>query len=416
MLLKTVLLASGYENRYRNAVLQPADDYSASERANEAYTIQKRILSSTLTYKINAQHTIRTGLIGTQLIYDLTQKSWEPEQNRLLTRVRVNDQTSTVQAFGQWNYRLSEKLTINAGLHYLRLLLNGTSALEPRGSVQWRFAPNQSMSIGYGLHSQLQNPATYFLMPTDSANTDYASANQPNRNLDFTRSRHYVLAYDRRLTDHLRLKVETYYQRLFNIPVSARQRDAFAIINRFDGFTDQQLANTGRGRNYGLELTLEQSLHNGLYFLLSSSLYNSEYRASDGIWRNTRWNGRHAQSLLVGKEWGSGSNVFGLNLKLSYYGGYRTTPINVIESKQLGETVYVDSQSFTEQLPAYFRPDVRLSWKKNRPRSTRTLSLDVQNAVNRQNVYNRYFDPASGTVKTYYSTGLIPVLSYRLVF
>ena len=225
-----------------------------------------------------------------------------------------------------------------------------------------------------------------------------------------------TLAYDRRLTDHLRLKVETYYQRLFRIPVSARQRDAFAIINRFDGFTDQLLVNQGQGRNYGLELTLEQFLHNGLYFLLASSLYNSEYRASDQIWRSTRWNGRHAQSLLVGKEWESGPNVFGLNLKLSYYGGYRTTPINAAESQRLGETIYVDSQAFTEGLPAYFRPDVRLSWKKNRPRSTRTLSLDVQNAVNRQNVYNRYFDPASGTVKTYYSTGLIPVLSYRVVF
>jgi hypothetical protein len=218
------------------------------------------------------------------------------------------------------------------------------------------------------------------------------------------------------LTHYLRLKVETYYQWLYNIPVSARQRDAFAIINRFDGFTDKALANTGKGQNYGLELTLEQFLRNGLYFMLSSSLYNSEYRGSDGVWRNTRWNGHHAQSFLLGKEWGSGPNVFGLNLKLSYYGGYRTTPINIARSKQLGETVYVDSESFTEQFPAYFRPDVRLSWKKNRPRSTRTLSLDVQNAVNRQNVYNRYFDPASGTVKTYYSTGLIPVLSYRVAF
>ena len=414
MLLKTVVLTSGYGNRYRSTVLQPADGYSASERTNEAYTTQKRILSSTLTYKVNAQHTIRTGLIGTQLIYDLAQRSWEPEHNQVRTRLRVNDQTSIIQGFGQWNYRVSDKLTINTGLHYLRLLLNGTSALEPRGSVQWAFAPNQSVSVGYGLHSQLQNPATYFVMPTDSAGTDTSPLS--NRDLGFTRSHHYVLAYDRRLTHYLRLKVETYYQWLYNIPVSARQRDAFAIINRFDGFTDKALANTGKGQNYGLELTLEQFLRNGLYFMLSSSLYNSEYRGSDGVWRNTRWNGHHAQSFLLGKEWGSGPNVFGLNLKLSYYGGYRTTPINIARSKQLGETVYVDSESFTEQFPAYFRPDVRLSWKKNRPRSTRTLSLDVQNAVNRQNVYNRYFDPASGTVKTYYSTGLIPVLSYRVAF
>jgi hypothetical protein len=412
-LLKTVLLASGYENRYQSDILEPANNYRPLERHNEAYTTQKRILSTTLTYKLNGRHTIRTGLIGTQLIYDLAQRSWEAEQNRLLTRVRVSDQTSTVQAFGQWNYRLSEQLTLNAGLHYLHLNLNSTSALEPRGSLQWAFAPNQSLSVGYGLHSQLQNPATYFILSTNGAGNPPALS---NRNLDFTRSQQYVLAYDRRLTNYLRLKVETYYQRLFDIPVSANQRDAFAVINQFSGFTNQPLVNGGHGRNYGLEVTVEQFLHNGFYFLLASSLYNSDYQGSDGVWRNSRWNGRYAESLLVGKEWGTNKNVFGLNLKLSYYGGYRDTPIDIAESKRLGETVYVKSMAFTQQLPAYFRPDVRLSWKKNRPHSTRTLSLDLQNAVNRQNVFGRYFDPNSANVKTYYGTGLIPVLSYRVVF
>ena len=412
-LLKTVALLSGYENRYRSDILEPAEGYVARERTNEAYTTQKRIVSTTLTYKLNSRHTFRTGLIGTQLYYDLSQRSWEAEQNRVLTRVRVSDQTSTVQGFGQWNYRLSDQLTLNAGLHYLRLNLNGSSALEPRGSLQWAFAPNQSLSVGYGLHSQLQNPATYFVMPATQTGATPALS---NRNLGFTRSHHYVLAYDRRLSQYMRLKLETYYQRLFNIPVSASQRDAFAVINQFSGTTDRPLVNSGHGRNYGLEVTAERFLHNGLYFLLASSLYNSESQGSDGVWRNTRWNGRFAESMLIGKEWGGSTNVFGLNLKLSYYGGYRDTPIDLTESKRLGETVFVTSQSFTRQLPNYFRPDVRLSWKKNRPRSTRTLSLDLQNAVNRQNTYGRYFDPNSGNVKTYYGTGLIPVLSYRVVF
>jgi hypothetical protein len=417
-LLKTVLLVSGYENKYRTERLDPSSNYLATERDNASYQTQKRILSSTLTYKLNAQHTFRTGLIGTQLQYDLTQRSWEAEEQQMLTHVRVSDRTSTLQAFGQWNYRLSEQVTMNAGVHYLHLTLNGTSALEPRGSIRWGFSPNQSLSFGYGLHSQLQNPATYFVLPA-SQSSDTPSPT--NRNLGFSRSHHYVLAYDRRLNSRtdgppLRLKVETYYQWLFDIPVSADKRDAFAITNSFSGSADRNLVNNGHGRNYGLELTLEQFLHHGLYFLVSSSLYNSEYQGSDGVWRNTRWNGRHAQSLLVGKEWTNGSNVFGLNLKLSYYGGYRDTPIDLAESKRLGQTEYIDSQSFTEQLPDYFRPDIRLSWKKNKLRSTRTLSLDLQNAVNRQNVYGRSFDTSSGTIKTFYGTGLIPVLSYRVAF
>jgi len=416
--LKTVLLASGFGNRLRDERLEPSDNYRATERDNESYVTQKRILSSTLTYKLNPQHTIRAGLIGSQLLYDLSQRTWEAEQQQVLTRIQLSDQTSTLQAFGQWNYRISEQLTVNAGLHYLHLTLNGTSSLEPRGSVRWAFRPNQSLSFGYGLHSQLQNPATYFVLPISASGETPSPTNQK---LGFTRSHQYVLAYDRRLNSRtdgapLRLKVETYYQWLFDVPVSANQRDAFSVINNFSGFADRDLVNSGNGRNYGLELTLEQFLHRGLYFLLSSSLYNSEYKGSDGIWRNTRWNGRYAQSLLIGKEWTAGANVFGLNLKLSYYGGYRDTPIDVEKSRQLGQTEYIDSQSFTTQLPDYFRPDIRLSWKRNKLHSTRTLSLDLQNAINRQNVYGQTFDPLSGTVKTFYGTGMIPILSYRVVF
>jgi hypothetical protein len=44
------------------------------------------------------------------------------------------------------------------------------------------------------------------------------------------------------------------------------------------------------------------------------------------------------------------------------------------------------------------------------------LSLDIQNATNRQNIYGKYFDPLTGKTKTAYQTSLIPILSYKLEF
>ncbi len=262
-----------------------------------------------------------------------------------------------------------------------------------------------------------QNPAVLLAnRPADDA------AGVSNRNLGFTRSHHLVLAYDRRLTDNLRLKVETYYQSLFNIPVSADTADSFALTNYLDGLTTERLVNRGTGRNYGLELTLEQFLNQGFYFLLSSSLYRAEYRGSDQVWRNSRFDGRHATSFLAGKEITTDNRglfkngTIGLNIKLTYYGGYRETPIDVATSRQRSETALYDNLAYTLQLPDYFRTDIRLSWKNNRPRSTRTLSLDIQNVTNRQNVFGRYFDPQTGTTRTSYQTGLLPVLSYRVAF
>lgn len=411
-LLKTVLLASGYRNTYQSEWLN--DAYQPQPRDRESYTIRKTILSSTLTYKFNAKHMLRAGLIGSGLQFDLLRQVWEDSLQRLQTQMQSKNSTYTLQTFAQWNGRLSERLTLNAGLHTLYLTLNGTSAIEPRGSVRWAVTPRQAVSFGYGLHSQLQNPGVYFVTdPTGDL------ARQPNRNLGFTRSHHFVLAYDYSLNDHLRLKAETYYQSLFNIPISADKRNSFALINRFDGLTIDRLVNKGLGRNYGLELTAEQFLHKNLYFLLSQSIYNSEYRASDGIWRNARFNGRYATNFLIGKEYTLGSrgrSVLGLNVKLTYYGGFRSTPIDVAESRRQEKTVYIDRLAYSEKVPDYFRTDVRISWKRNRPHSTKTLSLDVQNTTNRQNVFGQYFDPQSGTLKTSYMTPLIPVLSYRVVF
>lgn len=410
--LKTVLLASGYRTTDRFERLDEA--YRPDLRHQESFFTRKAVFSTTLNYKFSTRTSLRAGLIGTDIRYELLRKEYDNEQGRLFTILQSTDGTQTVQAYAQTQVRFGENFTLNAGLHYLRLNLNGSQVLEPRGSLRWAFAPRQAVSLGYGLHSQMQTLGTYFGHPRGAE-----TAELPNRDLGFTRSHHLVAAYDLRLTDHLRLKAEAYRQALFNVPVSADGRDGFALLNSFDGLTTRRLANRGRGRNQGLELTLEQFLNRGLYVLLSSSLYDSKYTGSDGIWRNTRFNGRYASSFLVGKELVVGSNrnhTLGLNVKLSHYGGYRDSPIDVAASKAKGETVFVENRLFTEGLPDYFRADIRLSWKKDRPRSTRTLSLDVQNVTARQNIAGRFFDPQSGTVKTAYLTGLIPVLSYRVAF
>ncbi len=67
-------------------------------------------------------------------------------------------------------------------------------------------------------------------------------------------------------------------------------------------------------------------------------------------------------------------------------------------------------------MPDYFRTDVRFSLKRNRPKSTHTISLDLQNATNRKNVFGEFFDPLTGNVKTAYLTPLIPILAYRVEF
>jgi len=151
--------------------------------------------------------------------------------------------------------------------------------------------------------------------------------------------------------------------------------------------------------------------------MLSSSLYNSEYQGSDGIWRDTRFNGNYANSFVAGKEWNWKRNrTFGLNLRVSHLGGLRASPIDLEASREAGETVRDETRAFEDQMPAYFRIDAGVRLKRNRANSTHTVSLDLQNATNRANVFGQYYNKDEDKIEYSYQAPLIPVLSYKVEF
>ena len=152
--------------------------------------------------------------------------------------------------------------------------------------------------------------------------------------------------------------------------------------------------------------------------MFSTSFYQSKYIASDGKEYNTKFNGNEIINLTAGKEFVSRNSrrTLGINIKSVYAGGYRTTPINIDQSTIEESTVYYQDRAYTQQLPAYFRTDIRVSMKWNRKRLTSTLSLDIQNVSNRQNVYDRFYDVDTKTIKTYYQSGILPILNYKVEF
>src|SRR5690606_22324033 len=127
-----------------------------------------------------------------------------------------------------------------------------------------------------------------------------------------------------------------------------------------------------------------------------------------------------AFSFTGGKEFRSKNKekqrVYGVNIKAGYSGGFRTTPIDLEQSRIAGEAVYIEDETFEDKLPDYFRTDVRFSMKTQRESSTHTLSLDIQNVSNRQNVFNRFYDAEAQKIDTFYQVGILPVLSYRVEF
>lgn len=72
--------------------------------------------------------------------------------------------------------------------------------------------------------------------------------------------------------------------------------------------------------------------------MLNGSLFKSKYMGGDNIWRNSRMDRGFVVKALAGKEWTlgkKGNKILGVNVKLTYQGGERYSPIDYIESERI---------------------------------------------------------------------------------
>ena len=241
-----------------------------------------------------------------------------------------------------------------------------------------------------------------------------------------TRSQHFVLGYDQSLGSKTRLKSEAYYQILDNVPVHTLS-NAYSLLNfgaNFELAFPDTLVNDGSGYNMGVEVTLERFLNKGFYYLVTASLYESKYTGSDGIERNTAFNGNYTLNALVGKEFWFGkdkevqksASSLVVDLKGTLNGGQRYIPIDLEASQAAGKTIYDYDNAFGPKLPDYFRVDLKIGYKRNSKKITQEWSLNFQNLTNQQNVFYRTFDAASGEEKTFYQNGFLPIMQYRILF
>lgn len=407
--LKTALINSIQESTGDQQYVENPDKIINAYR--EKFDTRKWTFSTTLNSQLTRKQALRAGLIVQQIDFNYLQRSRENNQAPVEERINVKDQTQLVQAFAQWQYKPTSQMVVTGGLHYQELMLNHSRAIEPRVGLQWNPDAQNSFGFGYGLHSQAQIMGVYFART--KINDELI---QPNKDLGFTRSHHLVGSYTRQLGKGLRLRTELYYQFLFNVPVSVYDTSTVSTLNIGENYVLDPLTNKGRGRNYGVEISLEKQLRNNFYFLFSNSFYQSKYTAADGVERNTRYNGANANTLTIGKEFihPGKQRSFAANVKIIYAGGFRDTPLDEAATLELGYAKYRETEAFTIQNPAFFRTDIRLSMKWNATRMTHVLSLDVQNLTNRQNVYAKYYDSVKGGIQTAYQAGIIPVIAYRL--
>ncbi|MDB5013366.1 MAG: TonB-dependent receptor plug, partial [Daejeonella sp.] len=394
------------------------NDLTLSERNRERFQNQALRFSTLLNYRLNPKNTIRLGgslslLNFKNFVQDINDTI--PGKKEILLDHQGN--TSYAQSFAEWKFRPVNSITIVSGVHYLRYTLNGNSSIEPRLSASYKINATQSISAGYGLHSKLEAASSYFT----EVKLPSGQTGELNKNLDLSKAHHFVLAYDWQLSSKLRFKAETYYQSLFNVPVGFGN-DATASALNADGFSynADQFYNKGTGKNYGLELTLERFFNKGSYFMFTGSAFRSLYTDIFKREHQTPFDRKYLLTVVAGKEWSVGGNKQNLiqaNLKVVFGGPYRFTPIDLQQSKVKGYTVYDYSKIHSLEDDVYFKPDLKIAFKKNRKHSNWTTGLDIVNVSGKAYLMEQTFDETSGKIKNFNDAiGMFPNLFYRLEF
>ncbi len=370
--------------------------------------------STQLEHKFNARSNVTAGLIADWYDVIFSDSVYNTDEYRFVPITDARGGMGLLRGFVEWQYRFGEDWLMNSGLYSQVFTLNGSSSLEPRLGLKWNLAPGQSLGIACGLLSQTQPKMTYFVITRTNAGNL-----QTNRDMGFTRSQQWVLGYDRMLAENFRIKLETYYQYLFDVPVKADFPE-FSMLNEGGYFAislQDSLVNKGKGYNYGAELTLEKFFSRGYYFLLTGSLFESKYRGYDGILRSTAFNSNYVINALGGYEIAAGKkNRLTFDLRAVYAGGRRYTPIDVAESIAERRTERRWEQAYSHQYDPYFTLDVKLGFKMNLKKADQEFALEIKNLTNHHNIFQQLYDPVNHRIKTDYQQGLFPIMFYRIRF
>jgi hypothetical protein len=384
-----------------------------------------------VNHKINKQHLVKAGINFDVMSFNLLDSVLNnlDDRNSWKTRWDYNGMGVLVQPFVQWKWKVNDNMDVTAGLHSQYFTLsNSISPAEPRVGWKYRMGGNQAVFAGAGLHSQTQPYYTYAYDPDNNGNSH-------NIKMDFSRSVHSGVGYEKSFGPGLNFKTEAYYQYLYNLPISANP-NSFSLVNAGGGFSrvfpNDTLVNEGKGVNYGLEFTLQKYFSKSFFFMFSASIYDSKYLASDGKWRNTSYKGAniadnidlsYVWNVLAGKEFKIGKkHVIGVGTKITRAGGRRYGLVDIAQTMDSKEILFQDSLFNELTFADYFRVDLKINWRMNTKKLTHEFGLDLVNLLNTKNLLSLAYAPRldpndnSDPIAEKQQLGRLPIFYYKIDF
>jgi len=190
------ILAKGDLSKYPGFKINGV--YARFTTEKDIYDYPSLKLLSVLNHKINAHHSLRTGITLSYLNFNISESKYNSQKSTAQKKIvydtlsNSSGGSSLLEGFLQWKYRITDNFEVNTGFHLSFLLLNNNATAEPRIGLKWQLSNKSSLSYGFGIHSRMEPISTYFTIIRQTASITTLA----NKNLDFTKSLHNIIGYE----------------------------------------------------------------------------------------------------------------------------------------------------------------------------------------------------------------------------
>lgn len=341
-------------------------------------------LRSDIDWQVASSHKIRCGtyLSYNNLSFLGSEEHEEIQGTQTLKKVWVTDPYDFkrdakyigVYVWDRW--QVVPRLTADIGLRREHLDIIKDTALTPRLSLKLDISDKTSLKLAYTHNSQF--PMNIYWIDEQTGNP----------NLKSQKGTDYILGIERKLSDDMRLKIETYYKDL---------KDLIVEDNNL------KFSNKGKGKAYGLEFFLQRKAGKRIDGWISYALSKSKRTRGDerymleegqgqGVENDTKLyptpqDRRHTIAVVGNYKL---TPKWKLSGKWQLNTGNPYTPlIGVVEYGTTGATLYkpVWGEYNSKRIPRYEALDLKIErlFKKS------SLYFQFLNLYNHKNIYDYYY-------------------------
>jgi hypothetical protein len=172
-------------------------------------------------------------------------------------------------------------------------------------------------------------------------------------------------------------------------------RNGFSLANtgsEFGAVGNEAVTSTGKGENYGFEVSVQQKLIKKVFYVVSYTFVRSFYSGSDQQMIVSSWDNQHLLSATLGYKFGKNWQI---GAKLRFQGGNPYTPFDLMSSQQnyalLGTGVLDYAQINTLRLNNFSQLDFRIDKTYNFKKTALNVFIDIQNLLMAKQQFPPYY-------------------------